>query len=79
MLPSGPTLRHALVIGVDGVRFDLLGQDVTPSIWAFGRAGFLAPVTVDQATPTWSGPCWATIVTGTGVATVTKSGWSASR
>jgi predicted AlkP superfamily pyrophosphatase or phosphodiesterase len=56
------------VIGVDGVRFDLLGQDVTPSIWAFGRAGFLAPVTVDQATPTWSGPCWATIVTGTGVA-----------
>ena len=25
MLPSGPTLRHVLVIGVDGVRFDLLG------------------------------------------------------
>ncbi len=24
MLPSGPTLRHVLVIGVDGVRFDLL-------------------------------------------------------
>jgi len=68
MLPSGPTLRHALVIGVDGVRFDLLGPDTTPSIWAFGRAGFLAPVTVDQATPTWSGPCWATIVTGAGVA-----------
>ncbi len=68
MLPSGPTLRHALVIGLDGVRFDLLGQDTTPSIWAFGQAGFLAPVTIDEATPTWSGPCWATIVTGTGVA-----------
>ncbi|HYB45898.1 MAG TPA: alkaline phosphatase family protein [Streptosporangiaceae bacterium] len=68
MLPSGPTLRHALVIGVDGVRFDLLGPDTTPSIWAFGRAGFLAPVTVDQVTPTWSGPCWATIVTGADVA-----------
>jgi hypothetical protein len=33
-----------LVIGVDGVRFDLLGPDTTPSIWAFGQAGFLAPV-----------------------------------
>ena len=30
MLPSGPTLRHVLVIGVDGVRFDLLGPEVTP-------------------------------------------------
>jgi hypothetical protein len=24
---------HTLVIGVDGVRFDLLGQDTTPAIW----------------------------------------------
>jgi Type I phosphodiesterase / nucleotide pyrophosphatase len=68
VLPSGPTLRHALVIGVDGVRFDLLGPGTTPSIWGFGRVGFLAPVTIDQATPSWSGPCWATIVTGAGVA-----------
>jgi len=68
VLPSGPTLRHALVIGVDGVRFDLLGQDTTPSIWTFGQAGFLAPVTIDEATPTMSGPCWATIVTGADVA-----------
>ena len=29
MLPSGPTLRHALVIGVDGARFDLLGRDIS--------------------------------------------------
>jgi predicted AlkP superfamily pyrophosphatase or phosphodiesterase len=56
-----------LVIGVDGVRFDLLGPDTTPSIWAFGQAGFLAPVGIDEATPTWSGPCWATIATGVGV------------
>ena len=59
MLPSGPTLRHVLVIGVDGVRFDLLGPEVTPVIWAFGRDGFLGPVPVDETTPTWSGPCWA--------------------
>jgi len=68
VLPSGPTLCHALVIGVDGVRFDLLGPDTTPMIWRFGQAGFLAPVVIDEATPTWSGPCWATIATGTGVA-----------
>jgi len=70
VLPSGPTLRpggHVLVIGVDGVRFDLLGPDTTPSVWGLGQSGFLAPVPVDETTPTWSGPCWATIATGTGV------------
>ena len=36
MLLSGKTLRHVLVIGVDGVRFDLLGPEVTPVIWGFG-------------------------------------------
>jgi predicted AlkP superfamily pyrophosphatase or phosphodiesterase len=64
---SAPPDGHVLVIGVDGVRFDLLGPDTTPSIWAFGRAGFLAPVSIDEATPTLSGPCWATIATGAGV------------
>jgi len=69
VLPSGPTLPgHVLVVGVDGVRFDFLAADSTPSVWALGRAGFLAPVPVDEATPTWSGPCWATIATGAGVA-----------
>jgi hypothetical protein len=58
---------HVLVIGVDGVRFDLLGAETTPAIWGLGQAGFLAPVVIDEATPSWSGPCWATIVTGTGV------------
>ena len=67
MLPSGLTLRHVLVVGVDGVRFDLLGPEVTPVIWGFGRDGFLGPVPVDETTPTWSGPCWATIATGHGV------------
>jgi hypothetical protein len=56
-----------LVIGVDGVRFDLLSPEVTPVIWDFGCDGFLGPVPIDETTPTWSGPCWATIVTGAGV------------
>jgi hypothetical protein len=29
-----PTLRHVLVIGVDGVRFDLLGPEVAPLVLA---------------------------------------------
>jgi len=65
---SAPDGGHVMVVGVDGVRFDFLGPDSAPSIWALGQAGFLAPVPVDEATPTWSGPCWATIATGTGVA-----------
>ena len=69
MLPSGPTLPgHVLVVGVDGVRFDFLAAESAPSVWALGQAGFLARVPVDEATPTWSGPCWATIATGAGVA-----------
>jgi hypothetical protein len=32
-----------------------------------GRDGFLGPVPIDETTPTWSGPCWATIATGCGV------------
>jgi hypothetical protein len=58
---------HVLVIGVDGVRFDLLGEETTPALWGLGRAGFLTPVVIDETTPTWSGPTWATIATGTGV------------
>jgi predicted AlkP superfamily pyrophosphatase or phosphodiesterase len=65
---TGSSDGHVLVIGVDGVRFDYLGPDATPAIWSLGQAGFLARVPVDEATPTWSGPCWATIATGTGVA-----------
>ena len=69
MLPSDSTLPgHVLVVGVDGVRFDFLGRQSAPSVWALGQAGFLASVPVGEATPTWSGPCWATIATGTGVA-----------
>jgi hypothetical protein len=52
VLPSGSTLPgHVLVVGVDGVRFDFLGADGAPSVWALGQAGFLAPVPVDEATP----------------------------
>lgn len=35
-----------------------------PRLAEVAEAGFLAPVTVAESTPTMSGPCWATIVTG---------------
>ncbi|MFF3392778.1 alkaline phosphatase family protein [Streptomyces sp. NPDC002669] len=57
-----------LVIGIDGVRLDLLPELDTPHLDGIARAGFLAPVEVDADTPTMSGPCWTTIVTGVGVA-----------
>jgi hypothetical protein len=55
---------RVLVIGVDGVRLDVLRSSQTPSIDSVAEAGFLAPVRIDDATPTWSGPCWATVATG---------------
>ncbi len=33
-----------LVAGVDGVRFDLVGPQITPSVWGIGQAGFLAKI-----------------------------------
>jgi predicted AlkP superfamily pyrophosphatase or phosphodiesterase len=56
------------VVGIDGVRLDLLDRLDTPALDQVAAAGFLAPVEVDEATPTMSGPCWATIVTGVTVA-----------
>ena len=64
--PAGP--RRVLVVGIDGVRLDLLPTLGTPHLDSVAAAGFLAPVEVDDATPTMSGPCWATIVTGVSVA-----------
>ena len=64
--PAGPL--RVLVVGIDGVRLDLLPELETPHLDSVAAAGFLAPVEVDEATPTMSGPCWATICTGVGVA-----------
>ncbi|MFJ3583136.1 HAD-IA family hydrolase [Streptomyces sp. NPDC090127] len=56
--------RRVLVVGIDGVRLDTLSRLDTPHLDALAAAGFLAPVVVEPGTPTMSGPCWATIVTG---------------
>ncbi|MFD7258176.1 alkaline phosphatase family protein [Streptomyces sp. NPDC059874] len=66
--PGPDHRRRVLVVGIDGVRLDLLAAVATPHLDAVAVAGFLAPIEIDEATPTMSGPCWATIVTGVGVA-----------
>ncbi|WP_354644446.1 alkaline phosphatase family protein [Kitasatospora camelliae] len=60
--------RRILVVGIDGVRLDLLPSLHTPRLDEVAAAGFLGRVEIDAATPTMSGPCWATIVTGVSVA-----------
>ncbi|GAA2782357.1 alkaline phosphatase family protein [Kitasatospora paracochleata] len=60
--------RRVLVVGIDGVRLDLLPLLDTPHLDELAKTGFLAPVEIDDATPTMSGPCWATVVTGVSVA-----------
>jgi predicted AlkP superfamily pyrophosphatase or phosphodiesterase len=59
-----PRTRRVLVVGIDGVRLDLLAEPRTPHLDSVRDAGFLAPVLIDEQTPTMSGPCWATIATG---------------
>lgn len=68
MSTSSDPRRHVLVVGIDGVRLDLLPTVATPHLDAVAAAGFLGPIEIDEATPTMSGPCWATVVTGVGVA-----------
>lgn len=53
-----------LIVGIDGVRFDTLLDVPTPAIDAIAGEGFLAPLRVNDAGPTISGPSWSTIFTG---------------
>ncbi len=66
-MPTTPAPR-VLVVGIDGVRHDLLAEVAMPRLAEVAGAGFLVPVQVGASTPTMSGPCWATIVTGVAAA-----------
>lgn len=55
---------HVVVIGIDGVRYDMLTEVATPHLDRVAAAGFLRPVSVHPEVPTISGPSWATMVTG---------------
>ena len=62
---NAPEGGHVLVVGVDGVRFDFLGPDSAPSVWALGQAGFLASTREFTAMPpTGPSPRAAAILAG---------------
>jgi hypothetical protein len=52
-----------LLIGLDGVRVDVLADARTPNLDALAAAGFFAD-SVRTADPTVSGPCWSSMLTG---------------
>ncbi|WP_168217708.1 alkaline phosphatase family protein [Occultella kanbiaonis] len=58
------TEDHVLVVGIDGVRYDILREVATPHLDGLAAAGFLRPLRVNDAGPTISGPGWSTIFTG---------------
>ncbi len=55
--------RKVLLIGLDGVRVDVLADARTPNLDALAAAGFFAD-SVRTADPTVSGPCWSSMLTG---------------
>lgn len=55
---------HVLFVGIDGVRFDTLAEQLTPALDRVAAAGFLQSLQVNAAGPTISGPSWSTMVSG---------------
>ncbi|GAA4663537.1 alkaline phosphatase family protein [Frondihabitans cladoniiphilus] len=58
------TRRKFLLVGIDGLRVaDALRPGAAPALAALIEAGSLHPMTMEV--PTWSGPGWSSILTGT--------------
>ena len=64
--PDGRSARKALVVLLDGVRFDCLTQASTPVLDRLAAEGFLAPTRIfgTDLAPTLSGPAISSIATG---------------
>src|ERR1700681_1788962 len=64
--PAGHSARKALVVLLDGVRFDCLTQASTPVLDGLAAEGFLAPTRIfgTDVAPTLSGPAISSIATG---------------
>lgn len=60
---EAPTSRHVLVIGIDGVRPDVLRDVPTPNLDALAQAGVLRD-DAKTGLPTVSGPGWSSFLTG---------------
>ncbi len=51
-----------LLIGIDGLNLDTALENA-PTLLALKEKGFFTPITIEP--PTWSGPSWSTLLTGT--------------
>lgn len=56
---------RVLLIGIDGVRRDVLQRIAPPHITALAAQGGLRALTIDARGTTISGPMWSTLLTGT--------------
>ena len=62
----GPEARpKVLLIGIDGVRVDVLREVPTPNLDALAAAGFFSEE-ARNVRPTVSGPCWSSMLIGVG-------------
>jgi len=60
---DGPPDKKVLLIGLDGIRVDVLAEVSTPHIDSLIGAGLFSDA-AQTADPTWSGPCWSSMLTG---------------
>jgi hypothetical protein len=63
--PGGQAVPKVLLIGIDGVRVDVLRDVPTPNLDALVAAGFFGE-TARNVRPTVSGPCWSSMLIGVG-------------
>lgn len=61
---TAPTRRRVLLIGIDGLRLDVLEQTPTPHLDRVLVDGCLTSSLIPAGTPTVSGPMWSSILTG---------------
>jgi len=57
------TIRKVLVIGIDGVRTDVMAEVPTPNLDALAQSGWFSDRT-KTTTPSLSGPAWSSMLTG---------------
>ncbi|MGW8265678.1 MAG: alkaline phosphatase family protein, partial [Longimicrobiales bacterium] len=64
-VPGPEASPRVLLIGIDGVRVDVLREVPTPNLDALAAAGFFSE-TAGNVRPTVSGPCWSSMLIGVG-------------
>ena len=63
-VPASASRRRVLLIGIDGLRLDVLEQTQTPHLDRVLVDGCLTSSLIPAGTPTVSGPMWSSILTG---------------